>query len=71
MQTHMCVEAAVRAASDDGFEVILPYDTCATRDLSFGGVEVPARQVHTAVLAALSGTYAKVLTTDELLAELR
>jgi nicotinamidase-related amidase len=71
MQTHMCVEAAVRAAADEGFEVILPYDACATRDLSFGGVAIPAAQVHYVVLAALSGTYAKVLTTAELLTELR
>jgi hypothetical protein len=28
---------------------------------------VPARQVHAAFLAALSGTYAKVAATDEIL----
>jgi nicotinamidase-related amidase len=70
MQTHMCVEAATRAAADLGFEVTLVGDACATRDLTFGGVTVPAAQVHAAVLAAMSGSYAKVVTTDELLAAL-
>jgi nicotinamidase-related amidase len=69
MQTHMCVEAAVRSAADSGFEVILLEDACATRNLNFGGVEIPARQVHYAVLATLSGTYARVVKTDDLLEE--
>ena len=64
MQTHMCVEAAVRHAADLGYEVILVEDACATRDLTYGGASVPARQVHLAVLAALNGTYAKVIAAD-------
>jgi len=66
MQTHMCVEAAVRAAADLDFEVTVVHDACATRDLSFGGVSVPAAQVHAAALAAMSGTYADVMSTDEI-----
>jgi nicotinamidase-related amidase len=69
MQTHMCVEAATRAAADLGFDVTVVHDACATRGLSFGGVEVPARSVHAAVLAAMQGTYAKVVSTDEWLAQ--
>ena len=68
MQTHMCVEAAARAAADLGFDVTIVHDACATRALSFGGADVPAAQVHAAALAALSGTYAKVVSTAELLA---
>ncbi len=64
MQTHMCVEAAVRHAADLGYEVILVEDACATRDLTHGGVTVPARQVHAAVLGAMNGTYAKIITAD-------
>lgn len=64
MQTHMCVEAATRAAYDFGFKVILIHDACATRNLSFGGREVAAADVHTAVLAAMS-RYATVINTDE------
>jgi hypothetical protein len=33
-------------------------------------VEVPAAQVHAAALAAMSGTYARVVTTEALLASL-
>ncbi len=71
MQTHMCVEAAARAAADLGFDVTVVHDACATRDLSFGGTAVPAAQVHAAALAAISGTYARVVSTDEALTELK
>jgi nicotinamidase-related amidase len=71
MQTHMCVEAATRHAADLGFEVVVGHDACATRALAFGGVEVPAAQVHAAALAAMSGSYARVVSTEELLAELK
>jgi len=64
MQTHMCVEAAVRHAADLGYAVTLVEDACATRDLSFGGTTIPAKLVHAAVLAALNGTYAKIVTAD-------
>ena len=67
MQTHMCVEAAARAAADLGFEVTVVADACATRPLEYGGVQVPAAQVHASTLAALKGTYAKIVTADELL----
>jgi nicotinamidase-related amidase len=64
MQTHMCVEAAVRAAHDYGFKVILVHDACATRNLSFGGREVSAADVQTTVLAAMK-SYAQVVSTQE------
>ena len=67
MQTHMCVEAAARAAADLGFEVTVVADACATRPLEYGGAKVPADQVHASTLAALKGTYAKIVTADELL----
>ena len=34
MQTHMCLEAATRAAHDLGFECVVVGDACATRDNS-------------------------------------
>ncbi len=71
MQTHMCVEAATRAAADMGFEVTVVHDACATCDLSFGPTTVPAAHVHAAALAAMSGTYARVVSTAELLAGMR
>ena len=68
MMTHMCVEAAVRAAHDLGFEVTLIGDACATRDLEFGKTRVKAADVHASTLATLARTYAKVVTTEEFLA---
>jgi nicotinamidase-related amidase len=71
MQTHMCVEAATRHAADLGFEVVVVHDACATRTLKFGATEVPAAQVHASALAAMNGSYARVVSTEELLAELK
>lgn len=71
MQTHMCVEAATRAAHDLGYEVLVVGDACATRDLKHGDTTVPAAQVHAATLATLDGTCAKVVSMDEALAALR
>jgi len=71
MQTQMCVEAAVRAAADYGFKVIVPHEACATRDLKFEATTIPAAQVHAAALAAMNGTYARVVKTETLIAELR
>ena len=70
MQTHMCVEAASRAATDLGFDVVVVHDACATRPLEFGGRTVPADLVHAAALAAIQGTYGRVVSVAELLAEL-
>lgn len=66
MQTHMCLEAAVRAAHDFGFECIVVQDACATKDMKFGDKTVKAEDVHTAVLATLTvGGYAKVIDLQE------
>jgi len=67
MQTHMCVEAATRAARDLGFDCVLISDACATRDLSFGDRVVIARDVHDTTLATLSKTYAQVTDTQSFL----
>jgi len=67
MQTHMCVEGAVRAASDHGFTVMVPADACATRDLKRDDIVVDAAAVHQATLSTLDGVYAQVLDTESLL----
>ena len=67
MQTHMCLEAATRAAHDLGFECVVVGDACATRDLRYGDRTVPAADVHASTLATLDGTYAKVVDTETLL----
>lgn len=68
MQTHMCVEAAVRAAYDLGFECILVGDACATRNLKYKDREVSAEDVHAATLSTLDRTYAAVVDTETFLA---
>jgi nicotinamidase-related amidase len=66
MMTQMCIDTTVRAAADLGFACSLAHDACATRDLTFGGVTVPAASVQVAFLAALNGLFAKLQTVDEL-----
>ena len=66
MMTHMCVDATVRHAADLGYKITLLGDACATREQKLGNESVPARQVHTAFLAALNGFYAKVINANEL-----
>jgi nicotinamidase-related amidase len=66
--SHMCIDGGVRAAVDLGYPCTLIHDACASRDLEFGGVRVPAAQVHAAFMAALSFAYAKTQSTEEFLA---
>lgn len=66
MQTHMCVEAATRAASDLGFKCILIQDACATKDLKFGDRIIKASDVHYSTLATLR-SYAVVESTEDYL----
>ena len=66
MQTHMCVEAAVRAGADYGYKVTLIHDACATKDLKWGDETIPAKMVHFSTLSTLK-SYAKILSTEEYL----
>ncbi|WP_406843406.1 cysteine hydrolase family protein [Flavobacterium soyae] len=67
MMTHMCIDAATRAAFDFGFECTVIGDACATRDLQINGQDVKAADVHNAFLAALEFFYGKILTTEQYL----
>lgn len=64
MQTHMCLEAATRAAHDLGFACVVVQDACATGDLRYKGETIAARQVHLSTLKTLQGGYAEVVDTD-------
>ena len=66
MMTHMCVEAATRAADDLGFETILIHDACATRDLKYGDEVIGAKEVHLSTLSTLKA-YATIMSTSEYL----
>lgn len=65
--SHMCIDAATRAAADLGYAVTVAHDACATLPLEFDGKQVPAADVHGAAMAALAFAYAKVVKTDELI----
>ncbi len=69
MQTHMCLEGAVRAAYDLGFECTVVADACATRDLTYGDDTVAAGDVHAATLSTLDRVYARVIDTAAALEE--
>jgi len=65
--SHMCIDATVRAACDLAFNCVVAEDACATRDLRFNDKTIQASDVHASFMAALSGTYATVLTTEQIL----
>lgn len=66
MQTHMCVEAAVRAASDLGYECVVVQDACTSRDLRFEGYIIKAEDVHRSTLSTLR-SYAMIMNTKDYL----
>lgn len=66
--SHMCIAATGRAATDFGYNTVVVHDACATRDVEFNGVTVPAAQVHAANMSALAFAYGEVIGTGEFLA---
>lgn len=70
MMTHLCIDATVRAAYDLGFTCTVVSDACATKNLEFNNMLIPAQTVHHAFLAALQPLYAEVLTVKEVLYKL-
>jgi nicotinamidase-related amidase len=65
--SHMCIDASTRAAFDLGFSCTLIHDACATRDLVFQGLTIPAAQVHGAFMAALGMRYARIMSLKDFL----
>jgi nicotinamidase-related amidase len=65
--SHMCIDALTRAAVDFGYTATVIHDACASRDLEFNGLTVPAAHVHAAFMSALGFGYASVVSTDEFL----
>jgi nicotinamidase-related amidase len=68
--SHMCIDGITRAASDFGYKVTVVHDACASRDLEFNGVLVPAAHVHAAFMAALGFAYATVVSTGDYVASI-
>ena len=65
MMSHMCVDSGVRAAKDYGYDCSLVHDACATCDQFFSGEKIPAESVHRSFMAALNGTFAKIISADD------
>lgn len=65
MMTHMCIDTTVRAAFDLGYECIVPGDCCATKALNIENNTISAENVQLAFLAALNGSFARVIRSDE------
>ncbi|HBP40666.1 MAG TPA: cysteine hydrolase [Halomonas sp.] len=63
--SHMCIDATSRAASDFGYKTTIIHDACATLDLEFDGVTVPASQVHATIMSALAFAYGTVISTEQ------
>jgi len=67
MQTHMCVEGAVRAAHDYGYKLTLVQDACATRALQYNDRIITAENVHLSTLKTLDKNYCAVVDTENFL----
>jgi nicotinamidase-related amidase len=63
--SNMCVDAVTRAAHDYGYKVSVVHDACASRDLEFNGVQIPAAQVQAAFISSLGFAYATILSTED------
>ncbi|MCA1298873.1 isochorismatase family protein [Stappia indica] len=65
---HNSMDATVRAGKALGYDIILPSDaTTAVPVVGLNGKSWNAETVHDLTLAILSGEYAKVMTSDEVI----
>lgn len=67
MMMHICIDTTTRAAVDNGFDVELIGDACATRDLEFDGKIAKAEDVQTAYFAAINFAFCPVVKTEDFL----
>lgn len=70
LTTNHCVETTTRMAGNLGFEAVLAHDACAAHDLiGPDGTHYSADQVHAMSLANIASEFARVVSTDEILAQ--
>ncbi|WP_312746501.1 cysteine hydrolase family protein [Cedecea neteri] len=68
LMTHMCVSSTARDAVPLGYQVIIPEDATATRDLATWDNKVVDHKVlQEAALAGVADVFAEIKTTDEVL----
>jgi nicotinamidase-related amidase len=67
MMSHMCIDTTVRAAFDKGYACTVAHDACATRNMVFNGIDIPAKYVHGSYMAALGAVFAKVLRAEDII----
>ncbi len=67
MMTHLAIDATVRAAYDSGFGCTVLHDACASKNLEFNNMIIPAQSVHNAFLAAIQPLYGNVISVKDLL----
>ncbi|WP_320991716.1 cysteine hydrolase family protein [Hungatella sp.] len=60
MMTHMCIDTTIRAAKDYGYEITLISDGCATKDLEWNGVTLPASLIQSTYMASLNQKFANI-----------
>ena len=65
--SHMCIDATVRAAVEQGYACQVIEDPCATTTLQFEDKIIPAEHVLYGFMAALNGMYATVKITETFL----
>ncbi|ELY3100390.1 cysteine hydrolase [Serratia marcescens] len=69
LMTHMCISSTARDAVPLGYDVLIPQDATATRDLDDGaGGVVDHRVLQRAALAAVADVFAEIKTTEGILA---
>ena len=66
MMTHMCIDTTVRAAKDYGYQITLISDGCATKDLEWSGVTLPATLIQNVYMASLNKKFANVILSSEI-----
>ena len=69
MMTHMCIDTTTRAAYDLGYKCIVLEDCCATKSLNYRNKIIDSKDVQASFLAAIDGTFARVISSEEYLKE--
>lgn len=66
MMSHMCVDSTTRMACELNYQPILIHDACATCDLQFDDIIIPAQTVHNSFMSALMN-FAKIVSCQALI----